>query len=279
MITIELTESSELNAGGGEGGIGYYAILHPMKAKYICTISQAKKVIIGIWISSFILAAPSASIQVLHPKNGMEVEGKKYYWCTRNFDAPVLWRSFEIYMLLLVFVVPGVIMTLSYTAICREVGKVMRARAHMTNGTGSVNDYEEDRGCEKDSRRGNDTSTKVSRCTEEDAATSRQVVRMLVVVVLLFLLSWGPSLIENVLTSFDVIDELHSTAVLKHMRLAFALMAYFNSCVNPIVYGFMSRNFREGFRQALSICWKKKLCRRSQDKRTVLTSPGSPIFR
>ncbi|CAG0886698.1 unnamed protein product [Darwinula stevensoni] len=54
------------------------------------------------------------------------------------------------------------------------------------------------------------------------------VVRMLVVVVLLFLLSWGPFLMESVLTSFGVIDELHTSPELKHMRLAFALMAYFN---------------------------------------------------
>ncbi|CAG0886697.1 unnamed protein product [Darwinula stevensoni] len=77
-------------------------------------------------------------MNVLHPKDGIKVDEKKYYWCTRNFDAPMQWRAFEIYMFLLVFVVPGLIMTLSYTAICREVGKVMRARAHMTNGTGSM---------------------------------------------------------------------------------------------------------------------------------------------
>ena len=69
---------------------------------------------------------------------------------------------------------------------------------------------------------------------------------MLVVVVLLFLLSWGPSLIENVLTSFGVIDELHSTPALKHMRLAFALMAYFNrSAILDKELSLSSRRSRE----------------------------------
>jgi hypothetical protein len=36
----------------------YYAILHPMRAKYTCTNHRARKVIVGIWLSSILLAAP-----------------------------------------------------------------------------------------------------------------------------------------------------------------------------------------------------------------------------
>jgi len=38
---------------------------------------------------------------------------------------------------------------------------------------------------------------------------------------------------------------------LRYARQAFALMSYANSCVNPVVYAFMSRNFRAGFRKAI----------------------------
>ncbi|KAG8279859.1 hypothetical protein J6590_095725, partial [Homalodisca vitripennis] len=41
----------------------YYAIVHPMKAKYICTISQAKKIILATWVASVILALPNLVIQ------------------------------------------------------------------------------------------------------------------------------------------------------------------------------------------------------------------------
>nr|CAD7443055.1 unnamed protein product [Timema bartmani] len=36
----------------------YYAIVHPMKAKYICTISQARRIILCTWAASFLLAVP-----------------------------------------------------------------------------------------------------------------------------------------------------------------------------------------------------------------------------
>ena len=79
-----------------------------------------------------------------------------------------------------------------------------------------------------------------------------QVVKMLVAVVVLFAICWAPYLIDNVLTGFDVLPHAR-TGAKKHMRTAFHLLAYFNSCINPLVYGFMSRNFRRGFKSALRL--------------------------
>ncbi len=51
--------------------------------------------------------------------------------------------------------------------------------------------------------------------------------------------------------SIPVLYTLHRC---KHSRFqAFALMSYFNSCVNPIVYAFMSKNFRDSFRQVFKV--------------------------
>lgn len=76
---------------------------------------------------------------------------------------------------------------------------------------------------------------------------------MLVAIVALFCLCWAPTLIDNVLISFGVLDRLHYGR-LKYLRQAFALMSYANSCVNPIVYALMSKNFRNGFKNALCAC-------------------------
>ena len=40
------------------------------------------------------------------------------------------------------------------------------------------------------------------------------------------------------------------------MREAFHVMSYVNSCVNPVVYGFMSKNFRQTFKRALCRCFR-----------------------
>ena len=78
---------------------------------------------------------------------------------------------------------------------------------------------------------------------------------MLVAVIVLFTICWAPSLIDNVLVAFGVVGKLNYD-YLKHLRQAFALMSYFNSCVNPVVYAFMSKNFRATFKYALCSCVK-----------------------
>ena len=42
----------------------YYAVVHPMRAQYMCTTSQAKKVSILVWIMSAMLAVPTAIVRV-----------------------------------------------------------------------------------------------------------------------------------------------------------------------------------------------------------------------
>lgn len=75
---------------------------------------------------------------------------------------------------------------------------------------------------------------------------------MLVAIVLLFLLCWGPIMCNNLLVALGFLDDLHM-GYLKHMRQSFLALSYFNSCVNPVVYGFMSKNFRNSFRNTLAL--------------------------
>lgn len=82
---------------------------------------------------------------------------------------------------------------------------------------------------------------------------SLQVVMMLVTVVILFAVCWTPILVNNVLVAFEHLDWL-SMGYLKHMRIAFHILSYANSCINPFVYAFMSKTFRDGFKQSICAC-------------------------
>lgn len=123
----------------------YYAIVHPMRAKYMCTLSQARKVITGIWVSSFLLASPTVWIQVrieAHPSCNRELNGNMQihlpvgervpaYWCVRDWDNPLNWQVYELYMLTLVLIVPLSVMAAAYGAIAREIWRVTYLRSAM----------------------------------------------------------------------------------------------------------------------------------------------------
>ncbi|XP_043785662.1 QRFP-like peptide receptor isoform X3 [Apis laboriosa] len=107
----------------------YYAIVHPMRAQYTCTISQARKIVITTWVASFLLGIPMIFTQT-HKEVGLRVIA---YWCVRDSEGGLLWRAHEVYMLVLVLVLPLAVMAYCYTAICWEIWRVMKRRYHMTS--------------------------------------------------------------------------------------------------------------------------------------------------
>nr|XP_012223247.1 PREDICTED: pyroglutamylated RFamide peptide receptor-like isoform X3 [Linepithema humile]XP_012223248.1 PREDICTED: pyroglutamylated RFamide peptide receptor-like isoform X3 [Linepithema humile] len=107
----------------------YYAIVHPMRAQYTCTISQARKIVIITWIAAFLLGIPMVFTQT-HKKVGLRLIA---YWCVRDSQAGLLWRAHEVYMLVLVLVLPLIVMAFCYTTICWEIWRVMQRRYHMTS--------------------------------------------------------------------------------------------------------------------------------------------------
>ncbi|KAL0268735.1 UNVERIFIED_CONTAM: hypothetical protein PYX00_010558 [Menopon gallinae] len=67
------------------------------------------------------------------------------------------------------------------------------------------------------------------------------VIKMLILVVFLFYVSWGPRL------TMDVLQKLHMVPFTQNvylLRIIFNLITFFHGCINPFVYSFMSKNFR-----------------------------------
>ncbi len=70
---------------------------------------------------------------------------------------------------------------------------------------------------------------------------SLQVIKMLILVVILFLICWGPRLIMEIIIKCCLSVFNNFTYLL---RITFYLLPFVHSCLNPIVYGFMSTKFR-----------------------------------
>ncbi|XP_035825968.1 QRFP-like peptide receptor [Aplysia californica] len=98
----------------------YYAILHPMRAKCTCTVTLARRCVLLVWALSAVMASPI----LVGQRHLLVGEIRKGYWCLEDWEFPVLARVYSLYMLVLVFLLPLVLMTTAYFSICRRLREV-----------------------------------------------------------------------------------------------------------------------------------------------------------
>lgn len=105
------------------------------------------------------------------------------------------------------------------------------------------------------------------------------MIMMLVVVALLFVLSWLPLWTLMMLSDYASLTE-HQHRVVNIYVYPFAhWLAFFNSSINPIIYGFFNENFRRGFQAA----FKFQLCSADSVRKLSFSLPvrahaASPVM-
>ncbi|XP_057215436.1 neuropeptide FF receptor 1-like [Triplophysa rosa] len=99
-------------------------------------------------------------------------------------------------------------------------------------------------------------SIRDARAEDESRRVHRRklkVVNMLLMVALLFTVSWLPLWIVIMLTDYGNLTAAQLDLVAVHIFPFAHWLAFFNSSVNPIVYGYFNENFRRGFQAAFKL--------------------------
>ncbi|XP_068938286.1 somatostatin receptor type 3 [Petaurus breviceps papuanus] len=91
-------------------------------------------------------------------------------------------------------------------------------------------------------------SRRVQVTSSKRRRSERRVTRMVVVVVALFVLCWLPFYVLNIV---NVVCPLPEEPSLFGVYFLVVVLPYANSCANPIIYGFLSYRFKQGFRRVL----------------------------
>ncbi|XP_053211742.1 allatostatin-A receptor-like [Panonychus citri] len=86
--------------------------------------------------------------------------------------------------------------------------------------------------------------------TGRSVRNKRKVTRMVVVVVVIFAICWGPIHIVLTLRSQGLFEPDSKFKLVS--LIVSQVLAYINSCINPILYAFLSENFRKAFRKVIS---------------------------
>ncbi|XP_019745487.1 somatostatin receptor type 5-like [Hippocampus comes] len=96
------------------------------------------------------------------------------------------------------------------------------------------------------------SAKKVHTASTKRRKSERKVTRMVVIVVAVFVLCWLPFYALNVLNLLVALPPEY-----QGLYYFVVVLGYANSCANPVVYGFMSDNFKRGFRKALCRATRK----------------------
>lgn len=78
--------------------------------------------------------------------------------------------------------------------------------------------------------------------------SERKVTRMVVVIVLVFVICWLPFFTTNIVNLIHPIPEYNTT-----IYFISVILTYVNSCANPLLYGFLSENFKQSFQKVLCV--------------------------
>ncbi|KAM9851060.1 cholecystokinin receptor [Aulostomus maculatus] len=252
----------------------YSAICNPLKSRVWQTRSHAYRVIAATWVLAFIIMIPYPIIS--HLDSFQRSDNTTAHQCRHKWPVATAEQTWYILLLLVLFAIPGVVMTVAYGLISRELYRGIQFEmghkkdsTDVKNGlTSTVSSGSDDGdGCyvanvqrphtlEMSNMAASGKALKADRprsnTSEAKLEAKKRVIRMLVVIVVLFFLCWMPLYCANTWRAFDNISAKHA---LTGAPIAFIhLLCYTSACVNPIIYCFMNTRFRKALLTTFSCC-------------------------
>ncbi|XP_005380185.1 PREDICTED: gastrin/cholecystokinin type B receptor isoform X1 [Chinchilla lanigera] len=262
----------------------YSAICRPLQARVWQTRSHAARVILATWLLSGLLMVPYPVYTAVQPV------GPRVLQCVHRWPNARVRQTWSVLLLLLLFFVPGVVMAVAYGLISRELylglrfdGDTDSESQSRVRGQGGLSGSapgpvhqngrcrpesglsgEDSDGCYVQlprSRPALELSALTAstpapgpgpRPTQAKLLAKKRVVRMLLVIVVLFFLCWLPVYSANTWRAFDGPG---AHRALSGAPISFIhLLSYASACVNPLVYCFMHRRFRQACLDTCARC-------------------------
>uniref|UniRef100_A0A1A9W3D6 G-protein coupled receptors family 1 profile domain-containing protein n=1 Tax=Glossina brevipalpis TaxID=37001 RepID=A0A1A9W3D6_9MUSC len=200
----------------------YIAVCHPIESPRYRTLRIAKWVTLIAWFTSVILMLP-----VILFATTIRQEDGIHYTC--NIDWPEMYRNhsgvtFILYTFLLGFAIPLSFILIFYVLVIRKLHTVQKKHK-----------------------------------SKEKKKSHRKVTRLVLIVITVYTLCWLPHWISQVSLVLTYVTHRELTSFEILLILIFGCLAYSNSAMNPILYAFLSDNFRKSFSKAFSCVSKQEV--------------------
>ncbi|MBN3314318.1 GPR54 protein, partial [Atractosteus spatula] len=204
-----------------------YATVYPLQSLRHRTPRVAMAVSVSIWLGSFVLSVPVAIYQRL--ESGYWYGPQTY--CTESFPSAYHQKAFILYTFLAVYLLPLITICFCYAFMLKRMSRPVVEPV--------------------------DNNYQVQLLAERSEAMRTKISKMVVVIVVLFTICWGPIQFFILLQAFY--SNFRRSYATYKIKIWAHCMSYSNSSVNPIVYAFMGANFRKSFKKAFPFIFKQRV--------------------
>uniref|UniRef100_W5LU18 Type-1 angiotensin II receptor n=1 Tax=Astyanax mexicanus TaxID=7994 RepID=W5LU18_ASTMX len=191
----------------------YLAIVRPVKSRQCRTVACAWRVCALVWLFAFVLSLPATYIRKTH-----FIKHANVTVCgLLDAEHKSLLAALSLMKAILGFLLPLVIILTCYSLI----GRALLEAGQVRKSSGTQGD---------------------------------EVFLMLAAAVLSFFLCWAPHQVFSFMEALLTLKKIHACAVVAVIDTAMPFsicIAFFNSCMNPILYGFVGKNFRRSLLKLL----------------------------
>ncbi|KAI0225103.1 QRFP-like peptide receptor [Lamellibrachia satsuma] len=202
--------------------VEYYAICHPLRARHVHTIRRAAIILMTLWVASFVIVSPQLVIQRLEPvlvfQPHMDPPIRMAQVCAEYFHDARLSTAYTMVIYFVLYLAPVATMFVTY-------GKI----AHTLWIRGPIGE-----------------TTDNQRENKRRLLEKQRIVRMLIVIVVVFAVSWFPFFTCQVYLLF-----YEHTSRMRILAAFLHLLGYSNACVNPALYCFLNDSFQQHFFRTL----------------------------
>ena len=221
----------------------YIAIVFPIKAHIICTRRRTLFILLIVWFMALGFGMPTLLFNIVMSSNGTD-HGMKFCMLIFPRDHAKVFLIFKYLESVLFYFIPLLVQIVCYVIIGKHLFIGMN-ELHGQNVHRSPHNV--------DSKKCSDT-----------ILARRGVIKMLIVSVLLYFLSYSPHQVLLIYNTFSPSPFHQKWSFL----VGVTVLAYINSAGNPIIYCVFSQKYRQKFKLILS-------CKRNDEY--IFNSAGDTI--
>uniref|UniRef100_A0A0K0G4Z9 Probable G-protein coupled receptor 83 (inferred by orthology to a human protein) n=1 Tax=Strongyloides venezuelensis TaxID=75913 RepID=A0A0K0G4Z9_STRVS len=249
----------------------------------VMNLHSARKLIFIIWLLAFIVSLPYGMFHEVIKFKISPTSNDEIRQCIPRYGDENWWKAYNIYLTIIHYFVPLIIVDSAYTIIAISVYRDNQQEKNLTSFMKKISQCNSDTGKrntftkEKELKNGvinsfsdlrqsikfpvpsQQSVASINYISNNSTVKSRRkIVTMLIIVVTFFTLCWLP--LETYLLLNEVQPQINEWRYINVLFFCCHWLAMSNSCFNPIIYGLYNDKYKEEYRKIFNrffgICFK-----------------------